>query len=116
MAYTPPVQPVAESAASRYNRDYEQIPVAVSSGTPGPVAGTVGTWNGFNDDDRKDRTLDQQTDERLSRRYVNSDTWKSNVNDEAPHGEGYLGEGYYTSSDPIVKGSPFPQGASSNPA
>lgn len=66
-------------------------------------------WDAIGDD-RKVRGLNQQTDERKSRLYVDSDTWKSDVNGQAPHGEGYLGEGEYTSSAPIVKGAPFPQG------
>lgn len=61
-------------------------------------------------DDRKTRGLNQQTDERKSRRYVDDTDWKSEVNNQTPHGEDYLGNGEYTSSAPIPQGSPFPQG------
>lgn len=74
-----------------------------------PAARKDRDWDAIGDD-RKVRGLDKQTAERKSRQYVNPDTWVSDVNGQAPHGEGYLGDGYYTSSDPIVKGEPFPQG------
>ena len=102
--------PPTESAASRYNREYQQIPVAVSSGDP-----EDGTWNGLNNDNRKARTLDNQTAERKSRQFVNPDTFVSSVNAQAPHGEGYLGDGEFTSDDPIVQGAPFPQGVEPEP-
>lgn len=65
MAYTPPTPPVAETAASRFNRDIQQIPVAVAAGDP-----ALGTWNGLNNDNRKARTWDLKDEERKEREYA----------------------------------------------
>lgn len=83
----PATASTSESVQERKNRDWDAI-----------------------GDDRKVRGLDQQSAERKSRQYVDHDTWKSDVNGQAPHGEGYLGNGEYTSSATIPKGAPFPQG------
>lgn len=77
----------SESVAERFDRDWDSI-----------------------GDDRKVRGLDQQSNERKSRQYVDHDDWLSEVNGQAPHGEGYLGNGAYTTSAVIPQGSPFPQG------
>lgn len=78
-----------------------------------PAARKDRDWDAIGDD-RKVRGLNQQSPERKSRQYVNPDTWVSDVNGQAPHGEGYLGSGTYTSSATIPQGSPFPNGTPDN--
>ena len=66
--------PPAESAASRFNRDLQQIPVAVAAGDPAD-----GTWNGLNNDNRKARTWDNKTEERKIREYAGAGALQATV-------------------------------------